>query len=271
MEPAEGGASGKDGTGLRLARQARGFSQQQLAGMAGVSRQLVAAVESGRSVASLRVGLAFARALGLSVGELFGSVTPSPPVSAQPVAPVGEAGFRVALAPIGDTFVALPLTGTAAYRTGFAPASGLMTGADASRSQPVDAQPCSSGRGSARPIRLVRPIGVPRPALVVAGDDPALPLLEVPLGLLDPPLGLAWWPGGTKAALRLAAKGLVHAAAVCVRETSGERRTGPGAPFVRREPRWSRSAPGARAWCCGRSRPPVSRASPICTVRGCGW
>ena len=63
---------------------------------------------------------------------------------------------------------------------------------------------------------------------------PALPLLEVPLGLLDPPLGFPWWPQGNKAALRLAAKGLVHAAAVCLRGPSGGRRTGPGAPSVRR-------------------------------------
>ena len=36
-----------DGTRLRLARQARGLSQQQLAGVAGVTRQAVSAVESG--------------------------------------------------------------------------------------------------------------------------------------------------------------------------------------------------------------------------------
>ena len=57
---------------LRLARQARGFSQQQLAGMAGVSRQAVSAVESGLSDPSLRVALALARALGLTVEEMFG-------------------------------------------------------------------------------------------------------------------------------------------------------------------------------------------------------
>ncbi len=35
------------GMRLRAARLVRGFSQQQLAGMAGVSRQAVSAVESG--------------------------------------------------------------------------------------------------------------------------------------------------------------------------------------------------------------------------------
>jgi molybdate-binding protein len=66
----------------------------------------------------------------------------------------------------------------------------------------------------------VRPIGPPRPTVVVAGCDPALPLLETPLALLDPPLAFAWWPCGSAEALRLAAAGLVHAA--------GVHRVGPG-------------------------------------------
>ena len=69
--------AGGSGTVLRLARQARGFSQQQLAGMAGVSRQAVSAVESGLSDPSLRVALALARALGMTVEEVFGPAIPA--------------------------------------------------------------------------------------------------------------------------------------------------------------------------------------------------
>ena len=47
--------------------------------MAGVSRQAVSAVESGLSDPSLRVALALSRALGLTVEEMFGPVTPEPP------------------------------------------------------------------------------------------------------------------------------------------------------------------------------------------------
>ena len=61
---------------LRALRQARGYSQQQLAGMAGVSRQAVSAVESGHSDPSLRVALALASALGVTVEELFGPGIP---------------------------------------------------------------------------------------------------------------------------------------------------------------------------------------------------
>ena len=73
--------NGREGSGprLRLARQMRGFSQQQLAGMAGVSRQAVSAVEAGHSDPSLRVALALAAALGMTVEELFGRGRLLPP------------------------------------------------------------------------------------------------------------------------------------------------------------------------------------------------
>jgi putative molybdopterin biosynthesis protein len=187
------------GTRLRLARQARGLSQQQLAGMAAVTRQAVSAVESGHSDPSLRVALTLARALGMTVEELFGPGDPADPVLAQPVAPLGGEGSRVALATIADTFVALPLRAETAGPAGFGPAGGLVVGPQAA--------------GAQDPI-AVRPIGPPRPTLIVAGCDPALPLLETPLALLDPPVGFAWWPCGNGEALRLAAAGLVHAAGV---------------------------------------------------------
>ena len=117
-----------DGARLRLARQARGLSQQQLAGVAGVTRQAVSAVESGHSDPSLRVALGLARALGMTVEELFGPGDPGDPVLARPVAAVNGPGSRVALATVGDTFVALPLQADTAARLGFGPAGGLAAG-----------------------------------------------------------------------------------------------------------------------------------------------
>ena len=225
-----GGERGRGGMGLRLTRQAPGFSQRQLAG---ISRQVVSAVESGTRDPSLRVALALARALGLSVEEVFGLGTPAAAVSARPVAPVGEAGSRVVLAPMGDTFVALPLAGAAVTRAGFVPAGGLAEGTGAGRSQPPRSRLSSSQTGRSRPGRLVRPIGPLRPTLVVAGCDPALQLLEVPLGLLDPPVAWAWWPCGSEEALGLAGQGLVHAAGADLRGGSGDYRTGPAGDLLR--------------------------------------
>ena len=190
------------GTRLRLARQARGLSQQHLAGMAGVTRQAVSAVESGHSDPSLRVALSLSDALGMTVEELFGPGDPADPVLARPVAAAGPEGSRVALAVVGEGFVALPLHADTAARAGFGPAGGLVVGTAPGASQ-----------AASDPV-TVRPIGPPRPTLVVAGCDPALPLLETPLALLDPPVAFAWWPCGSGEALRLAAAGMVHAAGV---------------------------------------------------------
>ena len=204
---------GPGGARLRVLRQARGYSQQQLAGMAGVSRQAVSAVEAGHSDPSLRVALALASALGVTVEELFGPGVPAPVVGARPVAPLGEEGARVTLAQVGESFVALPLAADSATRAGFLPAGGLV------------AMP--SGPAPATPATPVRPLGPPRPTLVVAGCDPALPLLEPPLALLDPPVAFSWWPCSSGEALRLAAAGLVHAAGAHLLGSSGEYNTGP--------------------------------------------
>jgi putative molybdopterin biosynthesis protein len=219
------GPADQGGTRLRLARQARGFSQQQLAGMAGVSRQAVSAVESGLSDPSLRVALALARALGLTVEEMFGPRTPAPQVDAQPLAPLGDSGARVTLAAIGDRFVALPLAGAAASKAGFVPADGL-----AGPPSPPGAPGLPGPSGASRPVR---PLSPPRPTLVVAGCDPAIPLLEAPLGLLDPPVSFAWWQCASGAALELAARGLVHAAGAHLRSPSGDYNVGSARTVLR--------------------------------------
>jgi putative molybdopterin biosynthesis protein len=206
-------APGANGARLRLARQARGFSQQQLAGMADVSRQAVSAVESGHSDPSLRVALALAQALGMTVEELFGPGEAARPVPAVPVAPLADGQARVALAPVGDQFVALPLTGDTAAGMGFIPAGGL-----AARTGRTGLARHTGGPAGKIDVQ---PIGPPRPTLVVAGCDPALPLLATPLSLLDPPVAFAWWPCGSTEALRLAAAGLVHVAGVHLRDARG--------------------------------------------------
>jgi molybdate-binding protein/transcriptional regulator with XRE-family HTH domain len=198
QQPGTGGA----GARLRSARQARGFSQYQLARMARVSRQAVSAIEAGLSDPSLRVALTLGRALDMTVEELFGSAMPEPPVPVRPLAPLGGEGSRVSLAPMGEALVALPLSGATVTRMGFAPADGRVSG----------------------PQQVI-PLGPQRPTLLVAGCDPALPLLELPLSLLDPPVEFVWWPCASQEALSLAAAGLVHAAGAHLRGRSGDYNT----------------------------------------------
>jgi len=212
----EGHATG-NGARLRSARQARGFSQLQLASMAGVSRQAVSAVESGISDPQLRVALALASALGMTVEELFGSEDAVVPVTATPAAPLGGQGARVTLAPIADGYVAFPLRAATAGRAGFLPAGGLVT---------------ATSRDEGRPSTSIRPIGPPRPTLIAAGCDPALPLLEVPLGLLDPPVAFTWWPCSSQEALQLAADGLVHVAGTHLRGPGSDYNITPAADLL---------------------------------------
>ena len=186
--------------------------------MAGVSRQAVSAVEPGINDPSLRIAMALARALGLTVEDLFGPDNPVLPVTAAPVAPLGGKGARVTLAPMGDGYVALPLRGATVSRAGFLPAGGLVTGTDRDR-----------GHMS----RNVRPVGLPRPTLISAGCDPALPLLEAPLGLLDPPVAFSWWPCPSREALQLAAAGLVHVAGTHLRGLDSEYNITPAADLLR--------------------------------------
>src|ERR1700683_2012616 len=157
----------------------------------------------------------------MTVEEVFGSLSPAPQVVARPVAPLGGEGTRVTLAPVGEGLVALPLSGATVSRAGFLPAGGLAAGAGRADSEP--------GAGE-----QVWPIGPPRPTLVAAGCDPALPLLEAPLGRLDPPVAFTWWPCSSREALALAAAGLVHVAGTHLRRHGTEYNIGPAAEMLPR-------------------------------------
>lgn len=92
---------------IRALREAEGWSQADLAERAGVSRQLVGAVEAGRHAPNVAAALALARALGRSVEELFADDrSEGPPV---PVLGTGlAAGAPVQLARVAGRLVAVP-------------------------------------------------------------------------------------------------------------------------------------------------------------------
>lgn len=227
---------------LRLARLARGLSQDQLAAMSGVTRQAVAGLEAGRWDPSLKVALRMAAALATSVESLFaspgagaeieavlisGGSAPGAPHDGETghAAPEGSETGRVLLARIGQRINAFPLLGDAATAGGFRPAHGyVVSGASHGDSRPSgEVAPTgpyrtvavrASGSGSlADPAR-----GTPAARVVaIAGCDPAIPLLAGPLGTLDPPVELLWWSCSSIRALELLAAGAVHAAGMHVR------------------------------------------------------
>lgn len=199
---------------LRLTRLARGLSQGDLARTAGVTRQAISGIESGRWSPSLDVALSLAKALDSTVEELFGSAVEAPPVKsrlavlAEPPATEEDSG-RLLLAEVAGDCVAFPLTGDHTMVTGFVPA--LATGPIA-----VDGVDGPGPRPRSARSRDVeaRRIAAPTPTLAVAGCDPALALLLGPLQRHDPPVNLAWWSTCNAAALELLEAGAIHAAAL---------------------------------------------------------
>lgn len=72
-----------DATRLETMRKDRGLSQRELAQAAGITRQGVGSIETGRSQPSVVLALALARALGATVEELFGPRDEPAPHSAR--------------------------------------------------------------------------------------------------------------------------------------------------------------------------------------------
>lgn len=206
------GGDGSDDR-LRLARLARGYSQGDLAGVAGVTRQAISGIESGRWSPSLEVALSLAGALDSTVEELFGQA--NEPASFTAKVWAGEErvlpGQRVIVSEIGETTVAFPLARDRSFQAGFLPASAVIEeveekGRGAPQDHPRRSRPPNEVRA--------RWLADSAPVLAIAGCDPALALLQGPLARLSPPVGLSWWACGNAAALELLGSGAVHAAAI---------------------------------------------------------
>jgi DNA-binding XRE family transcriptional regulator/molybdate-binding protein len=144
---------------IRAARERRGWSQGELAARAGVTRQLVGAVETGRHAPNVNAALGLAAALGLSVEELFAQDDDAVrPVLDEPLAP----GTPVMTARVGDRLVAVPLA----------------SGVESSESWGMaDAVAGGDGNATDGDAGLVWLPGGGTTGLVLAGCDPVLGLI----------------------------------------------------------------------------------------------
>ncbi len=186
-------------TRLKECRRSRGLSQQELARQLGISRQAVAGMEAGRWSPSLELALAISQFFHTSVEALFGSRSEPPQVVRAVSVGSLDRAARVALATVAGRLVAVPLTGDSVGGGGFGFAHGVVQGL------PGD----QGGEYLIRPTAHSAPTSV-----VVAGCDPALPLLGPVLASQVPSAELVWWKCGSALALELARKGLVHAAGI---------------------------------------------------------
>ncbi len=127
---------------LKSIRTRLGMSQQDLANLAGVTRQTISGVESGQYAPSVATTLHLAKALGCQVEDLFWLERDLPEIEAvlaKPV-PTGQQ-LRVSLARVGGQWIAYPLIGKDAFRQDMIPADGegiSQTGIDKVRVRLLD-------------------------------------------------------------------------------------------------------------------------------------
>jgi molybdate-binding protein/DNA-binding XRE family transcriptional regulator len=158
--------------------------------MCAVSRQAVAGAEAGTWSPSLAVALALARALDTTVDQLFAPDLRVQEVATISLLPAVTEG-RARLVRVWDRWIGMPLVGDRVAEPGFTAATGRMVAAGSK----------SELWGTGR-------------SLLVAGCDPALPLLGGPVAGLGEGWSLDWWPCGSSEASRLLRENLVHAAAI---------------------------------------------------------
>ncbi len=172
---------------LRERRLECGLTQTELAARAGVSRQLVAAVEAGQNTPAVDAALGLARALGMSVEGLF--TEPAAEVVAALGGPLRD-GASLRVGRVADQLVASELDDHGVVGAGWAKPDGVLES------------------GKLRLFPAAAPAGI-----VIAGCDPALGIAEAMLAGLGPRSLLAISaPTGT--ALRALKCGGVHAAVV---------------------------------------------------------
>jgi len=135
---------------LRRLREAGGLTQEELARRAGVSRQLVGAVETGRHLPRVDAALALSAALGVDVAALFPPDLPAVDVVTGSAPPEGAV---VRVGRVGDRTVTAPAR---AGEDGWDAADGVV---DAGRVVLLDDRRASGG-------------------VVVAGCEPGLETLE---------------------------------------------------------------------------------------------
>jgi molybdate-binding protein/DNA-binding XRE family transcriptional regulator len=118
------------------------MSQQDLANLAGVTRQTISGVESGQYAPSVATTLHLAKALGCQVEDLFWLERDLPEIEAVLAKPVPSGQqLRVSLARVGGQWIAYPLIGKDAFRQDMIPADGegiSQTGIDKVRVRLLD-------------------------------------------------------------------------------------------------------------------------------------
>jgi putative molybdopterin biosynthesis protein len=245
---------------LKSIRTRLGMSQQELANIAGVTRQSIGGVELGQYAPSVAMSLRLAKALGCQVEDLFWFEEDLPEVEAilTGSAPKQQQS-RVSLARVGDQWIAYPLVGNDAFRIEMIPADGetvavvrqsdlrgspqeeLPKGFPGTSKLPLASEVASNelhSEGKAQSqigtnkvqVRLLDDIDKLHNTVVIAGCTPVLSLLARATERWHPKLRIHYRFAHSGAALRSLCRGEVHIAGMHLYDAdTGEHNI----PFVR--------------------------------------
>jgi molybdate-binding protein/DNA-binding XRE family transcriptional regulator len=147
---------------LRERRQTLGLSQKQVALMAGITRQAVAAVESNQYSPATSVALQLARVLRCRVENLFSIKQSGEIIEGELLGSLPKAydGLRAQVARVGGRLLVRPLDGVGELTSLTAAADGLI----------VDADP----KGARVKVRLLKDREAVLSQVVLGGCDPAM-------------------------------------------------------------------------------------------------
>ncbi|MBD2771369.1 substrate-binding domain-containing protein [Iningainema tapete] len=201
---------------LKSIRTRLGMSQQDLANIAGVTRQTISGVESGQYAPSVAITLRLAKALGCQVEDLFWLDEDLPEIEAVLAKSVpSNQQVRFSLARVGGQWIAYPLIGKDAFRTEMIPADGE------GNSQ--------LGTGKVQ-VRLLDEMDKLHNTVVIAGCAPVISLWGRAAERWHPQLRVQFNFANSMAALHSLCRGEVHIAGMHLYDPqTGEHNT----PFVR--------------------------------------
>ena len=210
---------------LRSLRSAKGLSQNDLAGMAGVTRQAIYAIEANQYLPTTAVALRLAGALGCRVEDLFSLVSSGEIVEGELLGelPHGSTRTRVKIARVGQRLLMRPVATLGDVLNFTIPADGLIIGPGSLRR--------GKKAGNFVRVELIRDRRLIEEEIVVAGCDPAIFLAGEHLRRRQERSSVLEWTMGSGAAIEALKRGEVHVAGLhIVDPKSGESNV----PYLRR-------------------------------------
>jgi len=209
---------------LKSIRTKIGFSQDELASRAGITRQAVSSIESNLYLPTTAVALRLASALACRVEDLFSLAPTEDLIAGTLIGHLSQSempprSIRVKVSTVGKRTIVRPVTDLGEQFSFAVPADGYVTATAGKRS------------GAAVSVKLSRDREAIQQEISVAGCDPAIFLVGEHLRRHKDRTSVIGWTMGSMAALQALQRGEVHVAGMHLFDpASGESNV----PFLRR-------------------------------------